>query len=152
VAYKLTSSRTYTILHSFAGGTDGAYPGEALIHDSAGNLYSTTQRGGNGPCPDTPVGCGTVFEISAGGIESIRYAFLTNAEGVKPEGTLSLQNDRFLYGATRERGDKKCTCGTLFRIDLQAASPKGLWHSPAVPPGWVDAADKPRRSGKRSNP
>jgi uncharacterized repeat protein (TIGR03803 family) len=49
-------SWTQKTLHSFGGGTDGAYPGGGLISDSLGNLYGTTQEGG-------PAGYGTVFEI-----------------------------------------------------------------------------------------
>jgi len=51
---------TETILHSFAGGADGAQPMAGLIMDPAGNLYGTTYGGGNG-------NAGTVFELSPNG-------------------------------------------------------------------------------------
>ena len=35
-----------TVLYSFTGGADGAYPSTGLIRDSAGNLYGTTAYGG----------------------------------------------------------------------------------------------------------
>jgi hypothetical protein len=39
------------VLHTFMG-TDGANPNVGVIRDSAGNLYSTTTRGGaNGKQP-----------------------------------------------------------------------------------------------------
>jgi uncharacterized repeat protein (TIGR03803 family) len=50
------------VLHAFAGGSDGANPGSALIADSKGNLYGTTQHGGSTGCGGT--GCGTVFAIT----------------------------------------------------------------------------------------
>lgn len=48
---------TETILHSFAGGTDGATPDGAILFDAAGNLYGTTYSGGM-------FGFGMVFEIT----------------------------------------------------------------------------------------
>jgi hypothetical protein len=53
---------TFGILHGFAGSPDGAQPASNLILDKHGNLYSTTQKGGTGPC--SFYGCGTVFEVS----------------------------------------------------------------------------------------
>ena len=35
------------VLHTFSGGSDGALGGSHLVADSAGNLYGTTQAGGN---------------------------------------------------------------------------------------------------------
>jgi uncharacterized repeat protein (TIGR03803 family) len=49
------------VLYSFDY-KDGLAPG-ALIFDAAGNLYGTTEYGGNGSCNIGNFGCGTVFEI-----------------------------------------------------------------------------------------
>jgi hypothetical protein len=47
------------ILHSFAGGTDGANPNGGLIFDGHGSIYGTTYSGGGQDCH-----CyGTVFEL-----------------------------------------------------------------------------------------
>jgi uncharacterized repeat protein (TIGR03803 family) len=35
-----------TVLHSFAGGSDGSAPEAGLTADQSGNLYGTTERGG----------------------------------------------------------------------------------------------------------
>ena len=43
--FKLDTTGTKTILHSF-NEADGAYPFAALIRDTAGNLYGTTETGG----------------------------------------------------------------------------------------------------------
>jgi len=54
----------YKLLWSFGGEPgDGAYPVSSLVLDSAGNLYGTSQYGGNsaGGCA---IGCGTLFELS----------------------------------------------------------------------------------------
>lgn len=54
-----------TVIHSFAGGSDGATPQSPMIFDSAGNLYGSTSAGGNGNCGNIGLtGCGTVFELS----------------------------------------------------------------------------------------
>ncbi len=61
--FKLTSAGsgyTESVVYSFQGKPDGAYPLAGLIADRAGALYGTTQSGGDGPCVS---GCGTVFKI-----------------------------------------------------------------------------------------
>jgi uncharacterized repeat protein (TIGR03803 family) len=49
-----------TVLHSFAGGSDGADPEAGLIADRAGNLYGTTENGGAS-------NIGVVFKLSGTG-------------------------------------------------------------------------------------
>ena len=39
-------AQTYTVLHTFTGGADGAGPYAGLTMDRAGNLYGTTESGG----------------------------------------------------------------------------------------------------------
>lgn len=68
--FKLTpgnSGWTYTSLHDFTGGSDGANPLDGLVMDSSGNLYGTTYAGGNtGSRCDSGFNyqCGVVFEIA----------------------------------------------------------------------------------------
>jgi uncharacterized repeat protein (TIGR03803 family) len=46
--YELSPDGAITILHDFVGGSaDGANPYGGLIRDAPGNLYGTTQNGGN---------------------------------------------------------------------------------------------------------
>jgi len=54
------TSWTETVLYSFAVGTDGFFPENGLIMDSAGNLYGKTLSGGSS-------NNGTVFELSPSG-------------------------------------------------------------------------------------
>jgi uncharacterized repeat protein (TIGR03803 family) len=63
VVFKLSSTGTETVLHTFTGGTDGLQPLAGLLRDSSGNLYGTAVGGGitNSGCP---FGCGIVFKIA----------------------------------------------------------------------------------------
>jgi uncharacterized repeat protein (TIGR03803 family) len=59
VVYKLDTSGHETVLYSFTGGADGAWPYAGVIRDPAGNLYGTTVEGGvSGGCYGS--GCGGV--------------------------------------------------------------------------------------------
>jgi uncharacterized repeat protein (TIGR03803 family) len=64
VVFKLDASRHETVLHSFTGGRDGAFPITGLIRDNAGNLYGTAVRGGDPSCQTKYSGCGTLFKIA----------------------------------------------------------------------------------------
>src|SRR5262249_14430822 len=66
----LDGTYTESVLHSFAGGSDGwfggpdgQYPFSGLIADGTGNLFGTTLYGGGSGCD--PLGCGTVFRRRA---------------------------------------------------------------------------------------
>jgi uncharacterized repeat protein (TIGR03803 family) len=61
--YELSASGTESLLYSFTGEADGASPFDGLVIDAAGNLYGTTEIGGNfnNSCP---VGCGVVFKVA----------------------------------------------------------------------------------------
>ncbi len=63
VVFRLAPDGTERVLHSFGiSGGDGAAPSASLIRDSAGNLYGTTQGGGDTGC-NHPYGCGTIFTL-----------------------------------------------------------------------------------------
>jgi uncharacterized repeat protein (TIGR03803 family) len=118
--FKLDTSGAETILHVFTGGTDGAAPYAGVILDSRGNLYGTTQLGGNTQGPCAAIGCGVVFEIDAAGAETILYRFTGHADGYEPVCTL-LNSGGFLYGTTGGGGDLTCGsagCGVVFKLDL----------------------------------
>jgi uncharacterized repeat protein (TIGR03803 family) len=60
--YRVDPSGNEIVLHSFAGGSDGAGPYAGVIRDLAGNFYGTTNSGGDLTCAG---GCGTVYKIAA---------------------------------------------------------------------------------------
>jgi uncharacterized repeat protein (TIGR03803 family) len=114
--FQITTHGKGKVLYSFKGGSDGANPYGGLISDGAGNLYGTTSYGGaNNNCSD----CGTVFQLTSRGTETVLYAFKGGSDGKAPQGTLIRDNSGNLYGTTEDGGG--CTiisfgCGTVFKI------------------------------------
>jgi uncharacterized repeat protein (TIGR03803 family) len=66
LVFKLDSAGNETVLHTFTGSSDGAFPEGGLVMDSSGNLYGTAEQGGDLNClPNGQIkGCGVVFEIT----------------------------------------------------------------------------------------
>jgi uncharacterized repeat protein (TIGR03803 family) len=91
VVFKLDTTGTETVLHSFAGGTDGTNPSTGLIFDSAGNLFGTTPTGGAS-------GWGVVFEVDSSGTERVLHNFTGGNDGGKPEAGLIRDALDNLYG------------------------------------------------------
>ena len=61
--FKVDKNGAESVLHNFAGGTDGAYPYAGLVQDAGGNLYGTTEYGG-GASIGGASGYGTVFKLT----------------------------------------------------------------------------------------
>ena len=112
-----TAHAGFSVLYAFSGGSDGAYPAAGLITDSAGNLYGTTQYGGNTACSGQ--GCGTVFELASDGTETVLYAFAGGSHGALPLAAVVRDSAGNLYGTTQEGGNNGCVeagCGTVFEL------------------------------------
>jgi uncharacterized repeat protein (TIGR03803 family) len=107
--FKLTTSGTFTLLHSFAGGSsDGAAPYGSLVQASDGNLYGMTHSGG-------PSGDGTVFKITTSGTLTVLHTFFNSStDGAGPYGSLIQASDGNLYGMTYAGGSSGR--GTVFKI------------------------------------
>jgi len=119
--FKVTPGGKESVLHSFAGGMDGSLPLASVTLDGKGNLYGTTGEGGGSGCSES-AGCGTVFEISRGGV-TILYRFTGGADGGFPEGGLVLDGQGNLYGTTVAGGGTQCQsfysntgCGVTFKL------------------------------------
>jgi uncharacterized repeat protein (TIGR03803 family) len=86
-----------TVLHSFRGGHDGAYPNYAgLTADDAGNLYGTTAGGGT-------ANEGTIFKLEKDGTESVLCEF-RGAKGGIPLAGLVIDKSGNLYGTSFNPG------------------------------------------------
>jgi uncharacterized repeat protein (TIGR03803 family) len=116
-----TASGTWSTsdLYSFTSANgDGAYPNSALIMDSVGNLYGTTESGGGSSnCTvETDTGCGTVFELKkevGTWKELILQRFSGAGNGGFPGGVLfGLDGD--LYGVAEVGGGNNM--GLFFKI------------------------------------
>jgi uncharacterized repeat protein (TIGR03803 family) len=60
--FKLDTNGKETILHRFTGKSDGMEPMADLALDPAGNLYGTTEYGGDDQC-NNGLGCGVAFTL-----------------------------------------------------------------------------------------
>lgn len=116
--FRMDAAGNETALYSFRGGTDGAYPEQALALDSKGNLYGTTQNGGNTGCYEE-LGCGVVFKINSAGKETILYAFSGYSDGAHPDSTLLIDAQGNVYGTTYDGGTgyESSGGGVIFKID-----------------------------------
>ncbi len=106
---------TEKVLHNFTGGTgDGAYPVNLILTDLKGVLYGTTEQGGASACQTGSTGCGTVFEVSTSGAESVLYSF----KGGKTDGQYAkggvVERSDVLYGTTQSGGTHGG--GTFFKV------------------------------------
>ena len=122
--FKVTKTGTETVLHTFTG-PDGAYPMAGLVSDASGNLYGTSLGGGSSygsGCAGYGYnyGCGTVFEVTRAGKETVLYSF-TGPDGSFPESVLISDGGDNLYGTTFHGGasGNGCGgngCGTVFKV------------------------------------
>ncbi len=105
---------TESVLYAFQG-ADGATPMAALIFDTAGNLYSTTEWG-------TDKASGTVFKLSPGEngqwSEEVLHSFsFATKDGDEPTAGLVLDGLGNLYGTTQFGGTEgQQGWGTAFKL------------------------------------
>jgi len=121
---------TKNTIYTFAGSPDGLWPSAGhMVFDKAGNLYGTTQYGGN-----APFGYGTVFQLTPpaepGGswIETILYNFTDGDDGGVPANGLVQDAAGNLYGTTNDGGQygMQAGVGTIFQLAPPAVK-GGAW-------------------------
>lgn len=107
-------AQTFSVIHSFTGGSDGASPEAGLSIDRAGHLYGTTAFGG--------AGFGTVFELKqmgSGWALNPLYIFQGGNDGVQPIARVIIGPNGTLYGTTAHGGGTGCGgtgCGIIFNL------------------------------------
>jgi len=108
---------TQKVIHSFTGGVDGATPYlGSLTFDRAGNLWGTTNSGGQ-------YNAGTVFKLAhtkGGWREKVIYAFAGGNDAQWPNESLVFDpKEKTIYGASYQGGGSGCGgygCGTVFQL------------------------------------
>jgi uncharacterized repeat protein (TIGR03803 family) len=111
-----------TILYSFAGSGDAAFPSGGLVADRVGNLYGVTLLGGAN-------NLGAVYQLSPpiteGGswTETVIFSF-SGPDGTLPTGQLQFDQSGALYGTTDGGGSLQE--GTVFQL-VPASRPGGSW-------------------------
>jgi len=112
---------TESALYSFTGGADGGIPGSAVIFDSAGNLYGTTDSGGDLSCRRSG-GCGVVFKLTPPTVtrrdwtESVEYAFAGGSDGYWPFYPPILGVNGTIYGTTTDTNQNTGGNGIAYEI------------------------------------
>jgi uncharacterized repeat protein (TIGR03803 family) len=90
---------TFTMLHDFAGPSgDGANSGAAVTLDSLGNIYGTTDAGGDG-------NAGTIFKLAPDGTQTLLHSFGGAGDGISPDGAVTIDpSTGNMYGGTEQGG------------------------------------------------
>ena len=111
--FKVTPDGTFSVVYNFcslSNCADGSAPVGRLIVDRAGNLYGTTNRGGQ-------FNQGTVFELTPEYAESVLYSFTEGVDGGNPVGKLTQDAEGNMYGVTYAGGATLSSAyGTVFKI------------------------------------
>jgi uncharacterized repeat protein (TIGR03803 family) len=104
--FRLTPDNVITTLHSFSGGSDGAFPQNTRLVSVNGVLYGTTSAGGES-------GAGVIFSVTKAGKEEVVYTFAGQADGGIPN-DLVRDSAGNLYGTTFDSFPGR---GTIFKVD-----------------------------------
>ncbi len=115
--FKITTTSPYklTTLHSFDF-TDGSSPNGVMLA-SNGDFYGSTREGGSSTACST-YGCGTIFQITAGGKFTSVFSF-DATDGSGPLSGLIQGTDGDLYGTTKvppHSEGEGYGYGTVFKI------------------------------------
>lgn len=130
VVYKLTAQGGgnwgFSVLHAFAGGSDGEVPRDGLIQDANGTLYGATAG--------FSASYGNVFQLNTDGSNyNVIYSIIGGQgfTGNGPWQTVSLGADGTIYGTTY--ADGASSFGEVFQLTPQGGNswtPKVLYTFP----------------------
>jgi len=112
--FKLTPNGKETLLHSFGGSPDGAFPAYGhLLMDAKGNLYGTASEGGVN-------GIGVVYKLTPKGKLTVLHSFPAGSEdGCYPYGTPAMDKSGNLYGTTESYPSCLSNKGIVWKVNRQ---------------------------------
>lgn len=125
--FKITPAGKFTLLHAFTE-TDGRQPEGGLVIDAKGNLYGTTNFGGDLNCKSAGYGyfvpgCGTIFKLDRNRKFTVLHTFTGKTGeggGSFPSGVI-IDSAGNLYGIAQNGGDVTGDyiygLGTIFKVD-----------------------------------
>ena len=128
--YKISPTGGYTLLYSFADGTDGGFPVGGLTQGSDGKLYGTT-AGQNGSD-------GTIFSINAGLASPAPAPSLLLQTNANVGDTILIKGDHFVgtsavsFAGANGASVAATSFTVLSKTVLQAVVPAGVVTGPVV--------------------
>lgn len=131
IALPVAQAQTFSVIHNFSGGVDGAIPYAGLT-DHAGNFYGTTSSGGSR-------NLGAVYRLKRSGPSWIvdgLYSFVGGAsDGLQPLARVIFGPEGRLYGTTSAGGPGQF-CGLGCGIVFQLHPPATVCRSVSCP--WTE--------------
>jgi len=115
VIFRIDATGTESVLYTFGQAADGGNGVGDLIRDKVGNIFGTTNRGGD-------YTWGSVFKLDPEGTWTTLYSFTGFADGNAPTSGLIRDENGSFYGSTQFGGDPTCGfylngCGVIFKLD-----------------------------------
>jgi uncharacterized repeat protein (TIGR03803 family) len=144
IANQTAQAQTFTVLHRFTGGENGAQPVAGLTPDGAGTFYGTTFGFGDYQ--------GTVFRLKQTGGSWVLQTLVSGLEF--PAGRVVFGPHGYLYGMT-SGGPDECyyghsNCGEVYSLRPACSNPNCPWMLSVLyqfqggddggSPGWVEPA------------
>jgi uncharacterized repeat protein (TIGR03803 family) len=105
-AFKITTSGTFTLLHSFVATTEGSAPNGGFVKGNDGNFYGMTSA-------DGIYTNGTIFRMTSSGTVTVLVSFYGARYGNMPQESLLKGKDSAYYGTTSNGGTYGY--GTIFK-------------------------------------
>jgi uncharacterized repeat protein (TIGR03803 family) len=133
-----TKTGTETVLYTFTGGADGAFPYAGLVQDKSGNLYGTTYEGGSRACYQGDGGCGVVFQVVPKTKKEIVLHSFDYSDGANPSSGLTLDpTEKALFGTATFGGSSNCRggCGVVFSLTIKSGTYNVLYNFTGSPDG-----------------
>ncbi len=117
VLYKVDTRGNETVLYTFTGGADGAWPNGSLLLDAKGDLFGTAIEGGDLNCGNSiSPGCGVAVAVTAAGVEKVMHTF-KGPDGATPGAALLRDAAGNFFSTTSYGGTTNA--GTVFELNTK---------------------------------